>query len=256
MNSRYAFTLIELLVVISIIAILVALLLPALARARTVTVRTECSVRQRQITVAATTLATEYDGRFLRTHRGLNTGTATAKKQPAESSVNDHITQVNWDTAEVLRKEGKIDNASYTCPNRGEDFVVELPNLRVRGGFYIMFGRNMDIYPNPSDPLGDWDSPQTMEDPTDLVMTSDIVEVATEGTIWGINVTNVSHGPGGETHGAPGGFETPAEIGSEGGNQSLIDGSVRWIAQADMKEYSASVGIQRGYWLSPESRRK
>jgi prepilin-type N-terminal cleavage/methylation domain-containing protein len=61
-HHQQAFTLIELLVVISIIALLIAILLPALAKARQASQRVGCLSNLRQIGLVMTTYAQTYQG--------------------------------------------------------------------------------------------------------------------------------------------------------------------------------------------------
>lgn len=61
-----AFTLIELLVVVAIIAVLIAILLPSLGKARSTTRRTICAANLRQIGIAASAYLDMNDGRYWR----------------------------------------------------------------------------------------------------------------------------------------------------------------------------------------------
>ncbi|MGC9259196.1 MAG: DUF1559 domain-containing protein [Phycisphaerae bacterium] len=70
LNRKAAFTLIELLVVISIIAILIALLLPALARAKQLALRLQCASNMRQIGIALHEYANEYRGQYPLSYSG------------------------------------------------------------------------------------------------------------------------------------------------------------------------------------------
>jgi prepilin-type processing-associated H-X9-DG protein/prepilin-type N-terminal cleavage/methylation domain-containing protein len=74
-SSHFAFTLIELLVVLSIIALLVSILLPALGKSRKVARAAVCMSSQRQTTLALLAYTNDADGRFVpnRYHEPDNT---------------------------------------------------------------------------------------------------------------------------------------------------------------------------------------
>lgn len=81
MRNRRAFTLIELLVVISIVALLIAILLPALAKARETAKLSLCASQARQTTLALIMYSDDSDGWFPR----VDWGQATAFHEPSGS---------------------------------------------------------------------------------------------------------------------------------------------------------------------------
>ena len=66
MPARRAFTLVELLVVVGILVVLIALLMPALSRARASAQLLRCSTNLRSMAHAAQSYAADHKGRFPR----------------------------------------------------------------------------------------------------------------------------------------------------------------------------------------------
>ena len=97
----HGFTLIELLVVISIIALLISLLLPAIERARESARIVVCGTQLHQIHIGVTAFANDFDG-LLSRHPDLQPGRGGASN-------------VQWDynTAHVFYVDGTADNAYF-----------------------------------------------------------------------------------------------------------------------------------------------
>ena len=122
-SRRPGFTLIELLVVIAIIAILAALLLPALAKAKEKAIRVQCENNVKQITTA--------------THMYIG-----------ES--REYLPEPNWNSP-WLRPGWLYDASTGTVPDLTAAPYVANPQLAYRSGLLWDYIKNMNVYRCPLD---------------------------------------------------------------------------------------------------------
>jgi len=123
------FTLIELLVVISIIAILVAILLPALSRVREQTQRTVCGTQMRQWGIALKTFATDHDN-FFPDNRGAADASFTAGQ--ATDFINEYLTplQTLINSPPTVNPNVDLEGNVAFCPTQEwHPYVYERPSL-------------------------------------------------------------------------------------------------------------------------------
>ena len=223
------FTLIELLVVIAIIAILAAMLLPALGRAKESAHRANCKSNMRQMVVGAMLYAGD-------NHEKYPTGNRTEGTH--------HASWISPAAYNYFREQVRMQTNVLTCPNKnkkGDWIRVQANGTRI--GFYALWDfpsekdtrqRDQDYGPAATAP---WDSPKKTTEVTRFsYLAADLIEKGTDTAGGGAaNVTSAPHSRNGAVVGPNGQLVAPERIGSEGGNVATGDGSVHWRKQIQMR---------------------
>lgn len=229
------FTLIELLVVIAVIAILAALLLPALANAKESARRTQCKSNMHQVCLGAMMYAEDSLGFY-------------PSDYDTNPTISVDIYRACWIstlTSNYFVTTAKIQTNCLMCPDKSEWFMLNDGRLRI--GFYCLWSLPTSSDDRPRDEnygtdTWPWDSPQKSTDasPYGFLM-ADFIE---DGTVLAPNgniyVTSAPHSVRGEVISPSNTSEDPSLLGSQGGNECKPDGSIMWQPQRSMHKRDAS----------------
>jgi prepilin-type N-terminal cleavage/methylation domain-containing protein len=250
-----AFTLIELLVVVAIIALLISILLPSLARAKKQAKQTKCAAQLHDIGSSLTSYSVEY-GRFPHQNAVGPEGTPQGGRTAVALwgySVHQTIADYMGGLRESLetRQLSKTHEVFY-CPFLEENEIefsdvisgpgtgigIETTEERYLHIAYTYFGRLDEVANDPAKPRS-WETEETVPDKrrhyagklpnSDDVLMTDTISLWGGGQKWRIN-----HGVGWDEPFDFGSMNTVPKI--EGANEVFADGHAVWREPEHFKE--------------------
>ena len=162
-DSKAGFTLIELLVVIAIIAILAAMLLPALARAKDEATKTQCANNEKQLSLAFQMYATDSRDQMIYPNWGVRnngwlysvSGTLGGGPPPAPITLQDYQGGGLWNLTGTYTADHRqiywcpVDVATTNTLQSTNSGGLAFPQRSVKMSTYVMNGAIMGFYPQP-----------------------------------------------------------------------------------------------------------
>ncbi|MAE66983.1 MAG: hypothetical protein CMJ18_22210 [Phycisphaeraceae bacterium] len=234
-SCRRGFTLIELLVVISIIALLIALLLPAIKRSKEIARRIACASGLHQIGIGLIAYAGEQNGELPPTGRSMTGASAAIHVLGNVLGLADYpnVAEVVTETTGILTwfcpsQEGWPPGQRLGWPDRAENFRSDpFSNGNWWGSTHRVLAwgdRRRD--PDTPDLQG---IAQFGDDPGHLLLTGDSMGYQTStGSIFVLDedTSFTNH------HGT--GDDVPASM--AGGNFLYLNGAAEWVAPVDLSD--------------------
>jgi len=272
---RKAFTLIELLVVISIIALLIAILLPTLSRAKESAARVQCAANTRSLSQGYQTLSVDNKSRyrlssavFGRAGRAKYTYLKDYDEASRVWGDPNRIfgTNISWIARYIftdLYNTG-LTLDTFVCPNRPKDSLVIRtfnPTATVPGdqyqetlannsfmyldsSFNVMAGHDQRSINSGGGAERVWLSPMSMDDAADLPMAACLLESNDFGSTAGQQST-FPHGPRGYLQYSGTVYAKDPRCESEGGNVTSNDGSTQFVQTQESTRFRGDLASSR-----------
>jgi prepilin-type N-terminal cleavage/methylation domain-containing protein len=238
LKTRRGFTLIELLVVIAIVAILAALLLPALASSKERARRVNCMSSQRQLLLSVHLYGGDNEQR-------VPSGAA----DPPHGASDDHLPVISTATSNIF-VQYLGNKQMVSCPSFSSFFAKTTSfQLEAYGYGYVMGynyhgGHAKTPWPTVAGSTATWISPQKLTDASTLVLVSEMNDWSrSDRRTFAPHGKNgpILSGPDPSNQSASGAWRgTSAQVGAVGGNVGLLDGSVSWRPVRQMQIYAGS----------------